>query len=247
MRLDFSEICSRGGRPSNQDSACGRSDGGKACFVVCDGLGAYSGSGIASEICAREMCAGFMERGSATAESVAAITEDTHRRIIEEKYNSDGMDNACTTFAGVFTDGIRTVVAHIGDSRVYLIRGGAIRFCTADHSVAQLDVTGGRISRRDLRFHRDQNKLTRVLGGKRYLPPDVRVFEEAPRAGDAFLLCTDGFWEYVEESEMEEALALEGADGGDMLRFMENRLISRAPADNDNYTALLVRALTEEE
>ena len=246
MTLTYSEICSPGGRKSNQDNAGWRADGGKACFVVCDGLGAYSGSGIASRICTEVMCDGFMNGGSPTAECITALAERAHRRIIEEKTENGHIDGACTTLAGVFTDGSRTVIAHIGDSRVYRFAAGRIRFCTADHSVAQMDVESGRISRRDLRYHRDQNKLTRVLGGRRYLPPDITESDAPLAAGDAFLLCTDGFWEYVDENEMEYALTL-GLPGEGMLGYMEKKLLSRASGEHDNYTALLVRVSGEDD
>lgn len=246
MNLTYSEICSPGGRTGNQDCAGWKAGGGKACFVVCDGLGAYSGSGIASNICVRSVCDGFMEKGEPTKDSVGELVFEAHCRITEEKTENGYIDGACTTFAGLFTDGTRTVIAHIGDSRVYRFRAGKIRFCTADHSVAQLDVEAGRISRRDLRYHRDQNKLTRVLGGRRYLPPDISELNEPLGPGDAFLLCTDGFWEYVDEDEMEYALTLEGT-GERLLEYMENKLRSRAPEGNDNYTAALVRVTEEDE
>lgn len=240
MTLAYSQICSKGGRTDNQDSAGAAQSGGKACFVVCDGLGAYSGSGMASDLCVRTMCDGFIKRGEATAESICSLAEEAHERILEEKRNSLYADGACTTFAGVFTDGRRTVIAHIGDTRVYRFVAGKIKYCTPDHSVAQMDVESGKISRRDLRYHRDQNKLTRVLGGRRFAVPDIYTIDSPPCRSDAFLLCTDGFWQYVDEEDMERDL-LAGGDESQLLRRMENRLLSCAPSGNDNYTALLVR------
>ncbi len=245
MTLAYSHICSRGGRQHNQDSAGCRAEGGKACFVVCDGLGAYLGSGIASSICAQSVCDGFIDGGEPTRESVSALAYGVHMRILGEKSANGHIEDACTTFAGLFTDGVRTLIAHIGDSRVYRFRGDRVRFCTADHSVAQLDVESGKLSRRDLRWHRDQNKLTRVLGGKRYLPPDIREVEEPLIPGDAFLLCTDGFWEYVGEEDMERALS-RGGSCERILGEMEKVLLAAAPAGNDNYTAVLVRILGED-
>lgn len=245
MTLAYSRICSPGGRQYNQDSTSGRAEGGKACFVVCDGLGAYIGSSIASSICAQSLCDMFIERGEPTEKSIAELTHDVHMLILDEKSANGRIEGACTTFAGLFTDGTRTIIAHIGDSRVYRFRGDKVRFCTADHSVAQMDVERGALTRRDLRYHRDQNKLTRVLGGKRYFPPDVREVDEPLIPGDSFLLCTDGFWEYVGEEEIEKAL-LAGGSCESILGEMERLLLSVAPANHDNYTAVLVRILGED-
>lgn len=245
MKLVYSEVCAQGGRNNNQDYAYCRIQGDKACFIVCDGLGAYYGSDMASKICARAMGDGFIEHGDLSPGSIIALAEDAHNLIIENKGGNTFTNGACTTFAGVFTDNNRTIIAHIGDSRVYRFVAGKIRHCTSDHSLAQLDVENGFISRKDLRYHRDQNKLTRVLGGKKFIPPDIFIIDSPIGAYDSFLLCTDGFWEYVEEEEMENAMASESSSKK-LLARLEKLLRSRAPEKSDNYTAVIVRAERED-
>lgn len=245
MKLVHSEVCAQGGRTDNQDYAYCRIQGEKACFIVCDGLGAYYGSGVASKICAHAMGDGFIENSELSPGNIIALAENAHNLIIKEKGGSAFTNGACTTFAGVFTDDKRTIIAHIGDSRVYRFVAGKIRHCTADHSIAQLDVENGLITRKDLRYHRDQNKLTRVLGGKKFIPPDIFIIDSPIGAYDAFLLCTDGFWEYVNEDEMENAMASESSSRK-LLTRLEKILRSRAPEKSDNYTAVIVRVERED-
>jgi serine/threonine protein phosphatase PrpC len=132
------------------------------------------------------------------------------------------------------------VVANIGDTRVYIFKKNKLAFQTTDHSLAQVAVERGEITLAEIRSHKDQNKLTRVLGSDYYIAPDVEVFEEPVEPGDSFLLCTDGFWEYVNEDEMEEDLAAE-TDPVKCIRRMEKRLKSRADKYNDNYTVLVAK------
>jgi len=97
----------------------------------------------------------------------------------------------------------------------------------------------GHITPAEIRTHKDQNKLTRVVGSEYYGQPDVETLSEPLSPGDAMILCTDGFWEYVLEDEMEEDL-LSSDTPDDALAKMEARLLSRADNYNDNYTAIVV-------
>ena len=87
---------------------------------------------------------------------------------------------------------------------MYCFRKGEIIFQSVDHSLSQLAVISGDITADEIRGHIDRNKLIRVLGVKENVNPDLNVLEA--KSGDAFLLCSDGFWENIEEKEMEELL-----------------------------------------
>ena len=83
-----------------------------------------------------------------------------------------------------------------------------------------------------------------MLGSDYYIPPDCDIYNSPLVAGDAFILCTDGFWEYVYEEEMEEALATSHSPE-EALAKMEQRLLSRVTKYNDNYSAI-VAVVTED-
>jgi len=110
---------------------------------------------------------------------------------------------------------------------------------TRDHSVPQALVDAGALQPDMIRNHPDRNQLLRSLGSPGPLHPTLLGHPVALAAGDAFLLCSDGFWEYVLEAEMEQELA-EASNPQTWLSRMEARLLWRAPAWHDNYTAIVV-------
>ena len=149
-----------------------------------------------------------------------------------------GVQTCALPISCVATDYNTTVISHIGDTRVYLFTGGKLHFQTRDHSLSQISVELGKIPLRDIRSDKDQNKLTRVLGSDYYIPPDCDIYNTPLKPGDAFIICTDGFWEYVYEEEMEEDLA-SSATPEEALAKMEQRLLARVTKFNDNYSAIV--------
>ena len=114
-----------------------------------------------------------------------------------------------TTAVVLCIDGNRGIALHIGDSRLYRFREGRVLSRTRDHSIPQILVMAGEITEEEIRSHPDRNKLLRALGDEN---DELRVekSEFDVRPGDAFLLCSDGFWEPVTEAEMERTLAENG-------------------------------------
>ncbi len=129
--------------------------------------------------------------------------------------------------------------AHVGDSRLYHLRDGRIAAQTADHSVPQALVNAGEITTDAIRFHEDRNRLLRTLGNDREARPTINDTALALAPGDAFLLCTDGFWEYVTEPEMETTLARAATPDGWLLAITA-LILERAPPDPDNFSAVAV-------
>ena len=127
---------------------------------------------------------------------------------------------------------------HIGDSRLYHFRDGKLLKQTTDHSVSQMAVFMGEITTHEIRFHEDRNKVLRALGSNS-AKAEISEETELEEGRDAFLLCTDGFWEYVYEQEMEQALS-QADSPKDWIRRMQKILQTRVPADNDNFTAAAV-------
>lgn len=244
MKILTSSICKQGGREYNQDYLdLAVSDDG-ACLVVCDGLGSYYGSEVASRICASRIIEEYNRIKQVDAERAVkpefcqSYIQSAHNRVTDEKERNPEIKSSCTTVACVITDFNSTVMSHIGDTRIYFFRKNKLYFQTRDHSLSQLAVEQGKIPLRDIRSHKDQNKLTRVLGSGYYIPPDCDVYNSALEAGDAFILCTDGFWEYIYEEEMEEDLTC-SATPEEAVAKMEQRLLARVTKFNDNYSAIV--------
>lgn len=244
MKIYTSTICKQGGREYNQDYLDQTVTDDGACLVVCDGLGSYYGSEVASRICATNIIESYSrvkqidKDRAARPEYCQSYIQTAHNRVVDEKEKNSKIRSSCTTVACVVTDFNTTVMSHIGDTRVYFFKGGKLHYQTKDHSLSQLAVEMGQISLRDIRSHKDQNKLTRVLGSDYYIPPDCDIYKSPLAVGDAFLLCTDGFWEYVYEEEMEADIA-ESSTPEEAIAKMEQRLLARVTKYNDNYSAIV--------
>ena len=240
MRIQYNQVTVAGGRASNQDAlAAFWSDPEQwGYWAVADGLGGHKGG----ELAARHACAALDRYFAAEAQGVpdrmdAALAE-AHRAILAaQEATPELADMRSTLVALAIQDGLARW-AHCGDSRLYVFRDTDLHEQTRDDSVPQALVDMGEIARTAIRHHEDRNRLTRCLGS----PGPFRCTLSAPwllQPGDAFLLCSDGFWEFVVEPEM--CIDLAKADScADWLERMLARLRPRAPADTDNYTALAV-------
>ncbi|MDR3022282.1 MAG: protein phosphatase 2C domain-containing protein [Clostridiales bacterium] len=247
MELSISSVCKRGGRQYNQDFVAATIKSGAACLVVCDGLGSYVGSEVASSLCSHKIldCFTHTIKENTTNNFVCQSNLknylfDAHNYVVKYKEDKPKLVSSCTTVATVITDFKSTVFAHIGDTRIYFFKQGKLSYQTLDHSMAQVAVERGEIKQKEVRSHKDQNKLTRVLGSDYFAEPDCTTIDEPLSVGDWFLICTDGWWEYVYEEEMEGVLRISSSPE-DALNRMEKRLIKRAPYNNDNFTALAAR------
>jgi len=236
-------LSKRGGRPYNQDYADRAEAGDCFCLAVADGLGAYSGSEVAGETAVKAALKWFKramkkDEDPFSGAAVNKLFKYAHNAIHKVKNDAPELKHSCTTLSVVITDGKRLIAAHEGDTRVYFFKSGSVEFYSKDHSLARLAADRGEISYNEIRTHKDQNKLTRVLGSDYFVQPDFKIYEQCEK-DDAIIICTDGFWEYVYEQDMETALASpDTADAA--LEEMERTLLERAPDGNDNYTAAIM-------
>lgn len=241
--MNVASISKTGGRRCNQDYVDYAVADDAVCVAVADGLGAYHGSEFAGEIAVKAALKCFRKAIRRDDEIFSGVFINklfkyAHAAIHKIKNESPELRQGCTTLSVAIVRGDKLICAHAGDTRIYFFRSGKIEFFSKDHSLARLAADRGEITYDDIRTHKDQNKLTRVLGSDYFVQPDFKICGGVT-SGDALLVCTDGFWEYVYESDMEKAIA-EGTDAGLILGELEKILLSRAPETNDNYTAALV-------
>lgn len=244
MKILVNSICKQGGRDYNQDFVAYDFTDGDACLVVCDGLGSYVGSEVASRLCASKIVETYkyvkdLEAEKAfTPDVCKAYIQAAHNFVVNAKDQNPYIKSSCTTVAAIVTNIDNTVIMHIGDTRAYLIHSGKLLFQTRDHSLARTAVDLGQIPLSEIRNHKDQNKLTRVLGSDYYVPPDCEIIAEPLLPGDGFVICSDGFWEYVLDEEMEEDFNSSDTPA-EALSKMEARLLQRIGKHNDNYSAII--------
>ena len=190
-------------RENNQDSLLAEFP----LFVVADGMGGHAGGEIASQrtIARLEEAVAAGEITTQTIETalVAAVQDITaHPDTTDE--------GTGTTLTGVFftlvDDDARWVSLNIGDSRVYLLRDGALDQVTTDHSVVQELITAGRLSPEEAEGHPYSNVITRAVGVSEALPPDYREF--SVRDGDRFVICSDGLTKELTDYGIQHFLGL---------------------------------------
>ncbi|MCL2847509.1 MAG: protein phosphatase 2C domain-containing protein [Firmicutes bacterium] len=251
MKIQVSTFCKIGGREYNQDYLASSINEKASCFVVCDGLGSYYGSEVASQLCATHIINDFekicaIDPNRAVQRTfVEAYIQNAHNNVVAHKQTNNEISTSCTTVALAVTNGNATTFAHIGDSRIYFFRNNKLEYQSKDHSLSQVAVDSGEITLQDIRTHKDQNKLTRVLGSDFISPADIETLNSGEiQSGDSFILCTDGFWEYVFEEEMEEDLS-NSYSPSEALEKMEQRLLKRIGKYNDNYTAIVAMVVED--
>jgi len=236
-------------RSHNEDSvaqelACG-------LVVLADGMGGYNAgevaSGIAVSVVATEVCqhlqdASPTDRDEASGEELGVVLlRDNIQRANASIYHAAqsqpqyaGMGTTIVT--GLFYDN-RVVVGHVGDSRMYRLRGETLETITRDHSLLQEQIDGGMISAEDARLSRNKNLVTRAVGIDAEVVPEIHVHDVL--VGDVYLLCSDGLNDMVEDEDIQSTLyAMQGN-----LPLAAEQLIQMANDNGgrDNVSVILVK------
>lgn len=200
MVVTYSMYTDTGDREKNEDEIGRLECGSRQVFMLADGLGGHGMGELASGMAVdtvKELYQGDCE----TEDMLSQSFEEAQRRILESqnKKHTQGMK---TTLVVLEIDGDAARWAHIGDSRLYHFRRGRLVCRTFDHSVPQMLVYAGKLKEKHIREHEDRNKLLRVLGSPWGSKSYECSEETSIDAGHAFLLCSDGFWELIDEKEM---------------------------------------------
>ena len=161
-------------------------------FAVADGMGGAQAGEIASKLAAGAV----KERGAAVEDLIQEANRRVHRRSQEDP----GTSGMGTTLTVASVEDGSVSIGHVGDSRAYLVRDGKLEQLTEDHSLVGELVRSGKLSREEAEVHPQRSMMTRAVG----TDPDVDVdtFAVEPRAGDLFLLCSDGLTTMVEDDEI---------------------------------------------
>lgn len=239
MQLEVSVLSNPGGRERNED-ACGFWTGDGGCFcVVSDGAGGHGGGDIASKLAVRVILTAFQESPTCTGAAIDRALNAAHRAIVAQQPASEAQSGmrATATVLAIDTVGHTAVWGHVGDTRLYCFRAGQVIAQTKDHSVVQKMVDAGYLAPTALRDSLQRSRLFAALGHNEDFVATVENVPFALVAGDVFLLCTDGFWEYIDEAAMAAAL-LRARSPADWLRDMEQDVVAHGGREQDNFSAL---------
>jgi len=221
-------------RKSNQDSGYA----GVQLFLVADGMGGHAGGDIASAITAQHL-ATIDERHATTKLASEAMVKalqqanDKLTAIVHDHHYLSGMGTTCSALMFV---GDKVAVAHIGDSRIYLLRDGKVRQVTKDHTFVQKLVDAGRITAEEALFHPRRNVLMRALGDIEN-EPEIDTELTATKPGDRWLICSDGLNGYVPDAILLPAIEQHSDPNELVSTLIDEALEFGAP---DNVTIVVV-------
>ena len=206
--------------------------------VVADGMGGYEGGQEASRLAVETLVAVYRDfGGDDPQEALVEALQAAHEQIRQYSFAHPelrGMGTTCTA-AAIVQDALYYV--HVGDTRLYLIRDGQITRVTRDHSYVGRLVESGMISQEEAENHPQRNILTAALGTNPNLIMDSPGQPEPLRPGDVLLVCSDGLWGQVRDSEILDAVENKSAEqaGRELIELARER------GGPDNITVEILR------
>ena len=225
-------------RANNQDS----SFAGEHLIAICDGMGGHAGGDTASSIAIRSLAHIEQDDTGGDVEVISRMMETSvmaaHDAIVGKAKRERKLAGMGTTVTAVALVAGYWVVAHIGDSRAYLLRDGHLSRITCDHSYVQHLINTGRITPAEAKNHPQRNVVMRVLGDFDIDPhPDISIRKAHP--ADRWLLCSDGLCGVLEDSTIKETMTALADQGECAQRLVQMAL--RA-GSTDNVTAVIADA-----
>ncbi len=221
-------------RQNNEDALLVGDAGDETLFVVADGVGGFEAGEVASSIAIDVL------RGLGPDDSFEGAIEEANRRILAAGRGDERLSGMSTTVVAARFGGTRrepvVEVAHVGDSRAYLFRGGELRPVTEDHSLVAELVRSGDLTADQAFEHPQKNLITRALGTEDGVAVDTKVLPV--EVGDRFVLCSDGLTDMVREEGMREILARHPEDPEGAVR--ELLFAALEAGGNDNITVVVV-------
>lgn len=216
-------------RPHNEDSLVVL----PPLFAVADGMGGHEAGEVASEIAIETLVAQAAEQ--IDVRNLGRAVTAANRAVIRSAQNGMGKPGMGTTMTAAAIDGFKLVIAHVGDSRAYLLHEGILQQITHDHSLVAELVSSGEITAEEARWHPQRSVITRALGSDIDMVPDLYELRMSP--GDRLLLCSDGLSGMVTDDELQNILT----ENGDPQKAADI-LIDTANANggHDNITAIVV-------
>lgn len=204
-------------------------------YAIADGMGGHRGGAEAAGLAMRTLASRASDLASADREALVEALVDANRAILLAADEDDALRGMAATCTAALVRGRVALIAHVGDSRAYLLRGGRLAQLTDDHSVVAQLVREGRLSPEAAAIHPGRSVVYRALGTERDV--DVDTLDVVLEAGDRLLLCSDGLSNMLTNGEIAAVLRAVAETGPAV-----EALVARANAAGgaDNITAVLV-------
>ncbi|MHB8170053.1 MAG: Stp1/IreP family PP2C-type Ser/Thr phosphatase [Thermincolia bacterium] len=218
-------------RKGNEDSICVNLD--LQLFGVADGMGGHEAGEIASSLATETLQQHLdIQKAWLMMDPLAAMTsafKEANRQVYLKAQSQDNCRGMGTTLTAGLIAGDQLVIGHVGDSRVYLIRGNEIKQLSQDHSLVNELLRSGGITEEEAFNHPQRNVLTRALGTAAEIETDFQV--DKLYLGDRLLFCTDGLSGLVPKEEMEKII-FSGLDLDEVVNELMRAALQKGGYDN---------------
>ena len=223
MKIEFATYTNIGDCRVNEDTVAVIDKGSVKCFLLADGLGGHGGGDIASAHIASVVESVVNKANALDERLIHQCFVQAQNSLLELQKKMNKEQALKTTLVMLLTDGM-----------------------TSDHSVPQMMLKMGKIKPEEVKHHPERNILLKVMGTAWTEPAyEVDVNGKKIEKGDAFLLCSDGFWEWVEDSDMEKLVSLQ-ASAENIVSQMGTLALKNGmdkESERDNLSAILVRVI----
>jgi protein phosphatase len=233
-------------RSGNEDNFAVDAGGDRGLFIVADGMGGHAAGEVASEMAVqtieRELHGVRDLEDRSTPQKVLQALKTANRNIHDRTITEVDKQGMGTTASVLLVADRRYLIGQVGDSRVYLLRDGALHQLTKDHSYVQEQVDAGFLTPEQARYHPYSNVITRCVGASPDVEPDL--YEGEARIGDLFLVASDGLTGMVDDRRLQMLL---------MSRAEPDRKVHALIAEAngrgglDNITAIVVQVMPDDD
>jgi serine/threonine protein phosphatase PrpC len=245
LRVEYAEISLLGGREENQDRVSAAVTEQAALLVVVDGMGGHAHGARAAQVTQQVILDAFAQTPQPLFDPLGFLhltVGRAHQEVVKLGAKLPLEQRPRATCAVCLVQQGASWWLHVGDSRIYLLRSGALITRSRDHSHVELLLREGVISAEQAHNHPMRNFVECCLGGDPILP-DMSLSRRRPlQRNDVLLVCTDGLWGPLEDSEIASEAGAPGELRGKLLRLGE-RAVKRAGAGSDNTSAAALRWL----
>jgi PPM family protein phosphatase len=245
LRLEIAARSEVGARRRNEDDLRFGQAEASCYLVLADGAGGHRDGALASrwvvQTIALQMQALAQAAGQATPALLSAWVHAAHAALGEQQLGEVDRERMHATVVLLWIDAADELAlwSHVGDSRLYMLRRGRVCHVTHDDTVVQQMLDAGFLTADEARRHPSKHQLATALGVTGAVDPHTVDEAQAIEDGDAFLLCSDGWWETLEASSIEDMFAA-ASNAADWLDRMAREVESAARASQDNFSAVAV-------
>lgn len=235
LHITYAVLTDPGERAVNEDFLDVSVMQKRLAFILCDGLGGHGNGDVASRFVVGQM-KDALEHSVSVEEAILYAQQE----LLQKQEREHAGDSMKTTVTCLLLERDTAKFAHVGDSRIYHFEKARYIQRSQDHSVPQMLVNRGEIRDRDIRRHEDRSRLLRVMGTAWDTPKYQVVDGIKLTKHSSFLLCSDGFWELIEEKMMCKTLK-KAESPEEWLAAMKKTVVENGRGTNmDNYSAIAV-------